>query len=513
MWTVQEIALARKIAIISGSVEVNYPDFCVLAVFIDSNMSFFTETDWEGRDVRVQRLVDHYLESHFIILDADDLATLHRKGGGIAQEMEFPEQNVLLGAKSLNASEPRDKVYAMLWAFTDAKEKDSHSSLFKVNYNKPVEDLFTEFTAFLLIHLEWEWKYWPLLLASEGRDGEKSSKLPSWVPDWELNEDYHDLYAFGTRVTGIGIDDREDDDKILKFYIEGRHLHVWGMRHASVIAAFKFPHPMNTIDELDDDSEDLKPEAIYALKIEALSALGQILEFFLDADSDVERHAFLNHLSRTIYMFDRQGNMGLDTRFSEWTENEQELSSMIEVDPIIIRFQILGELIELTKTMTGEGNPRLVQWLELSKSILSSYLSDEEMEACTEEILEMEKLEILLPMADNDFNNRALYDVALLLEGLEDYINANEIITLILTLHRGKSLFYTDTGKTGIGFTVEFGDVISIWRGNHIPMVLRGSKSPEGQAGWTLVGPAYCDGVMFGEIQPKEDDIEEFIIM
>ena len=67
----------------------------------------------------------------------------------------------------------------------------------------------------------------------------------------------------------------------------------------------------------------------------------------------------------------------------------------------------------------------------------------------------------------------------------------------------GKRPFLTQMGYLGMG-PVEGkpGDVVVIFCGGHIPLVLR--PEPDGHNMFSFVGEAYCDGVMDGEVTTKE---------
>jgi hypothetical protein len=68
--------------------------------------------------------------------------------------------------------------------------------------------------------------------------------------------------------------------------------------------------------------------------------------------------------------------------------------------------------------------------------------------------------------------------------------------------------------KSGLDFPLAFGDVVSLWDGLHVPMVIRASSNDADQeVRRTLVSPTYMDGLMFGEAIPENSNLEDLVIV
>lgn len=90
-----------------------------------------------------------------------------------------PEQvfDLLCLAKSCNASDPRDKVFALLGLLPSRR-----IGTLEADYSLSVEDIYAQVALNLVSTIGW-----PRVLSLAGelaREGRNLSSLPSWVPDW-----------------------------------------------------------------------------------------------------------------------------------------------------------------------------------------------------------------------------------------------------------------------------------------------------------------------------------------
>ena len=91
------------------------------------------------------------LESHFVLPEVygiEALSTAGERKPILDQYTPGTAELALVKSKGLDATEPKDKAYAMLWAFPDATEADT--PLRQIDYDKPIEVIFTEFTIALV---------------------------------------------------------------------------------------------------------------------------------------------------------------------------------------------------------------------------------------------------------------------------------------------------------------------------------------------------------------------------
>lgn len=73
-------------------------------------------------------------------------------------------------------------------------------------------------------------------------------------------------------------------------------------------------------------------------------------------------------------------------------------------------------------------------------------------------------------------------------------------LTTNMLLNAGRHVFRTEEGHVGMGpGAMAEGDVVVVLHGVSTPVVLRRVMGGRGREEWTLVGEAYCDGVMAGE--------------
>lgn len=159
----QEVAVALKDAIYihAGPSSVSWRDLCVTASVAAFSLARL-ETFRDG-------MLACCLELHFVVMKD---VTLRRRGrlfyedGSVVSSQTALKNHVLVYLKGLHATNPRDKVYAILFALArrsprDANEMDPDPSdpsgihqEITVDYTKPAETVFTEFTTFIPNHAE-----------------------------------------------------------------------------------------------------------------------------------------------------------------------------------------------------------------------------------------------------------------------------------------------------------------------------------------------------------------------
>ncbi|KAL8358226.1 hypothetical protein RB601_009575 [Gaeumannomyces tritici] len=183
VWTVQEVAVAAKNAIYlhADPSTVSWRDLCATASFAAFSLTRL-ETFTDG-------VLACRLESHFVVMKDVTLRHLfdEEEGKSVMSSQANLEDHILVFLNGLHATDPRGKVYAILFALAhrslrDAGQMDSPTGQagceedpertnqeIIVDYTKPAEVIFTEFATFILSHAEGPYRVRPLLLAC--RDG------------------------------------------------------------------------------------------------------------------------------------------------------------------------------------------------------------------------------------------------------------------------------------------------------------------------------------------------------
>ena len=500
--------MATKIKMHSGSLQVSFFDFGILTNFIANNMRTLLHEDHPD----TQRLVYSYLLSRFVISNnsiADFETSFFRPSF-------YWDLNIILGAKTLKATEPRDKVYAMLFAFSKDEirwkheTREKHASLFKIDYAKPVDDIYTEFTALLLDRLEWEWKCWPLCFAN-GRTGKSNSSLPSWVPNWGENDFNHNVYAFALSLLSIAQRKRKTSKqgKALRFRVDRRRLHVWGLRKANVLASFRLPklNPgAQRIDAMDIDE-------VEGLKMSAMRVLEMVFQFPPGhGNSESNKALALQSLAKCVYSLNGIDPMNFESRQPEWKSKEIELSSALDIQPAVLRIRVIMELLNIKTEANTEALSSSDLWLHESRKVLSAYLSDAEIDICLR-TAQTRMQGGLMNLANGEPEQQMAY-LLCLVDGLANYIDCNSLLVEFVLRHHGKTLFQASDGRIGIGFDIEPNDVISLWDGLQLPMAIRPSSNDQGQeSGWMLSGPIYIDGLINNGAERGGTVYEELIII
>ncbi|KXH62762.1 hypothetical protein CNYM01_02520 [Colletotrichum nymphaeae SA-01] len=106
--------------------------------------------------------------------EIDQLGSRHRE---IPTVRRFNLVSLLLRFRDLQATDPRDRIYAPLNLLDHGPKKDH---IIPVDYSLTVQQLYTSVAKYLSEDKD----YWPLSILEICRFG--SSDLPTWVPDWQV---------------------------------------------------------------------------------------------------------------------------------------------------------------------------------------------------------------------------------------------------------------------------------------------------------------------------------------
>lgn len=221
IWPLQEIALARRCIILVGAVS----PLDIRLVFLMPNPT-----------LRRQYLgVRDFAELVSLRQQYERVTALHRQLlGYFESRRENPNTNprpkipplvseILLHARSHQASEPRDKVFAL---YGILQRLQAH--LEAPNYPRPTEDIYSEASAAAIYGDQ-------SLRVFEGLTGVSSLELPGWSPDWSDHQhitkvaEWTDYKASGSSEAQPSIQGRE-------LLIRGLLVDVVCQEHISFVA-------------------------------------------------------------------------------------------------------------------------------------------------------------------------------------------------------------------------------------------------------------------------------------
>ncbi|KAK1511125.1 uncharacterized protein CCOS01_14887 [Colletotrichum costaricense] len=107
----------------------------------------------------------------------DEIHQVESRHGEISTVRRFNLISLLLRFRDLQATDPRDRIYAPLNLLD---QSPTEGAVVPVDYSLTVQQLYTSVAKCLLEDED----YWPLSILEICRFG--SSDLPSWVPDWQV---------------------------------------------------------------------------------------------------------------------------------------------------------------------------------------------------------------------------------------------------------------------------------------------------------------------------------------
>ncbi|CAJ2502904.1 Uu.00g102980.m01.CDS01 [Anthostomella pinea] len=177
-WVIQELVLARHIAVQCGACAFDWDDMVAVSHFLATRTSANTFRTHLFEDL------DPHLLSY---KNPTKLAAVKKDIVGGRGSVLL---NSLIRCRSYDASNDRDKVYALLGLATP-QDHEFPDALYP-NYHRSVARLYTDVTKYLLESVEGL----HVLAHAEGDDFKRIPGLPSWVPDWSMRAD------LGLRITG-----------------------------------------------------------------------------------------------------------------------------------------------------------------------------------------------------------------------------------------------------------------------------------------------------------------------
>ncbi|RYP04616.1 hypothetical protein DL764_004353 [Monosporascus ibericus] len=167
MWVIQEVAMSRELHVVYGREKMPWR---LLQAAIA-----FCAAPWVAQSLATQHRRGIQAVSPSMIANALTLAevrnTIPNERGDFAKSVAFI-------FRSFGASDPRDKIYAIL-DLTSAAEHE----LLKPDYRKTVEEVYASAATYIYLHSP---SNYPLRIFPDAGVGSRRNfdHLPSWVPDW-----------------------------------------------------------------------------------------------------------------------------------------------------------------------------------------------------------------------------------------------------------------------------------------------------------------------------------------
>jgi hypothetical protein len=299
VWTVQEIAMAHGIRVHYGATVVSWRDFVASGLFA-VKQGFARNQEMEidvFRDLETHWNLLNSLESHLVLPDIYGLEALfnrHNKGNILSKYTPGTAELALIKSKGLKATEPRDKAYAMLWAFPDSSKVTD--PLRQADYDKPIDVIFTEYTTAIFVKMKGSpiQFYWI-------NSAQRNASLPSWVPDWKENTSMS-YFIWAGRLAEFRA--AKEDSLKHKIEIEGRLLRILGIEHGGMKALIRLHEEVRQRNLHEADPREL---------LEALIDTTELLRSFIEVGRKVvspNDEGLLEAVHRVIHSQKRMHNPG-----------------------------------------------------------------------------------------------------------------------------------------------------------------------------------------------------------
>jgi Heterokaryon incompatibility protein (HET) len=154
VWIIQEISLATNAVVYCGSWNMPWGLLLEVIEFVQEiGQSFFSK-----------------------LLDAESMHNLQWSRARVTHGVQQDLLSLLLQHRSAQATDPKDKIYALR-----GLAQDSH--IIEVNYSRSLTEIYTDAAMRLLD----QGQSLDILSMAHLHDNENLTDLPSWVPDWSVN--------------------------------------------------------------------------------------------------------------------------------------------------------------------------------------------------------------------------------------------------------------------------------------------------------------------------------------
>jgi len=470
IWVIQETSVAQNITVLCGSHVLLWSDITATAKLLRetqlSELLMGKVVDAIGACVGPTRPVPNTLTNPFIF------ENVRERAGSLNLE------KLLVYSRYFNATDNRDRVFAILGLWDqDLQHKKVPDHIYP-NYQHSVEQVYTS-AAWATVRETGDLNLLSLVEDSSIRE---LSSLPSWVPDYTVTPEAHQLVDNLRAEAGK---ERWNAGMGLPFMTPIQTnpvlLPVAGIRvdtvtsfaatEAEVIYEFQLKTLLQLLARFLD-----KPHPSYSSPIEAFWRT-LIKDTFRSQPAAVEARA-------TFPFFITMRVWELETELSNQRDNIDYFDSTSgPLDRLKLRFSELSDIYTRTKTLICSLTARpdingvIPTWDTIQKTIEKwQYYNDNGIDTPEKRHL------------DRDFD---------------------AIAESFRIAYSGRRLFLTNSNYIGIAAqSLQKGDAVWVLAGAAVPIVLR--RLPN--ANWKLVGEAYVHGLMNGEAVRGDEKINEIYL-
>ncbi|KAK2597272.1 hypothetical protein N8I77_013132 [Diaporthe amygdali] len=420
------------------------------------------------RNGRVSRLFEDRLNNHEIFEDLSPIGSTHTT-----------LETLLYYSKKLNATEPRDHVYAILSIWESSQGGSLKLRGIRVDYKSPIADIYAEGTALAIEETE----DLGILALADHRTSTAAFQLPSWVPDYSRKAESQPLA-------------RWPRDKYMESpagrWNAGRGLRFRGQFDKSNRNSWKLPVrglEVDTIEDIGPTYEQIDREYHWFSLLQILldgctrdQPTGEwscyeafwrtlIKDTFRNQPAGKEaENAFTTLIMHRVHGLCAQAH-GLQESIQILRGNKGDLAQMTRETN---ELNILIPLLEKTKKLLSGLSERLPQIPTWSKSCDICYQGEGDSSTAGNKSKFEHK-------SDDEY---------------ESMCSLRDIESSFWVAYSGRRLFRTTKGFFGISNQVlDKGDSIWILAGAETPFILRNESGKE----WIMVGEAYIHGLMYGE--------------
>lgn len=398
-------------------------------------------------------------------------------------------QALLQSTRPFEATNPRDKVFALLGLSGETASPELWPSALVPNYGRTVQDVYTKVT----LHCIQQTKNLAILSQIEGStetsNSIEDSQYPSWVPRLDIPRKTCSLNAYVTKKNKVGWKTLEEkfnraskDMRVsLDTHKSSGNLRVEGLRISSVQSCFQVVVP----DPPWNSSADV-------LAIQPTPRLHQIVVDLYEACKSRLDHLSLEKFAQTFFLVTTAG------RTPEQTDARAE--SMVHFRAFLESATPKLENLDVNPKPGTESrsmyNLRTALKSNLGLSTLSPSITPPASTPLAQSSLS-------LGLSSLSLGSRSDTTQSFDTERPDPYRYSAALSPL---MHR--RLFITASGHLGLGpANVMSGDVVVVLFGGKVPYILR---HVDGDS-WRFVGECYVAGFMDGEgleVQPGEKSLD-----
>jgi hypothetical protein len=401
---------------------------------------------------------------------------------------------VLESSRYLDSTDPRDKIYGLLWALGELQ-------LPPPDYSKSVAQVYEQATVGLIRRFgnsssSLEPLYWV-----NGVD--RPADLPSWVPNWDNKGQLNHQYApFDFPTYNFRIMTKDHTSRPPEFPTPGA-LKLYGqvLCYVRTVSDYHSVHAVNDI--LPEERITVEGEDAEALNISDISSrrLQAIYVAALSLQSCI-RNA-MNAATAS-----EEGPLYISTEKMPWVLyfvlGEAFLSPTTEAEPDPwVHFESFCTWLDLMLAI----QPNRDAWIQETSTIIRNKLP-ERAEEILDDTLYLFKSDISL-QSTGDRGLRGLFVQTLFSNpGLLGFFTS-----VRKTMER-RALFTCEEGEIGNAFhEIRPGDMVCLFAGSRLPLVVR--PTVEGCFDdYRLVGPAYVHACMNGGLLDDDESLlDEFLIV